>query len=125
MESNAKINTLGFTPRAEFLTSLDDKLSHLSEICPYDAALAVTIVKKPVQYEFSIVMHFVGGRMSAECYGANLEKITEKGLDKFYDRICQWHTKRFEEDERPDTFVAKVNQTTPSPRVLIVDDDPM
>lgn len=117
MESNLFVKHSGFDPGKEYLDDLYERLSRFSELCPYDSALNVMVEKKDAQFAFHITLHFVGGCMESESYGLSLEKVTKKGLDKLYDQICAWHTRRFEEDE-----------TVPSanaPRVLIVDDDPL
>jgi CheY-like chemotaxis protein/ribosome-associated translation inhibitor RaiA len=126
MESNTNIKTAGFTLEPALKASLDHRLFRLSDICPYDSSLNVTIEKKAVQYEFSIVLHFVGGRMEVESHGTDLEKATNKALDKLYERICQWHTERFETPEsEPVAVAAPRPPETGGPSVLIVDDDPL
>ena len=122
MDPNIKF--IGFAPKPEFIASLQDKLYHLSDICPYDSSLNVTIVKKTIQFEFSIVLHFVGGRMEADSFGTNLDRVKAKALDKLYDRICQWHTERFN-SEASSALAARPQpgSTERAPSVLIVDDD--
>lgn len=123
MGPNINIKTIGFEPELNFISSLHERLERLGDICPYDSNLNVTILKKTIQYEFSIVLYFAGGRMDAERYGTNLEKVTIRALDKLYGRICQWHTKRFDSDT--DSLTSQADRAGSRPTVLIVDDDPL
>jgi CheY-like chemotaxis protein len=117
------IKIRGFDPEPQFIASLHERLERISELCPYDSSLILTIAKMTVQYEFSIVLHFVGGRMDAESLGPSLDKVTIKTFDKLYARICQWHTERFDSESHSPTSQAASRGSKPT--VLIVDDDPI
>lgn len=116
MEPN--ITTVGFAPTKAFLRQLQDKLFRFTDILPYDSSIAVRIEKRTEKYEFSVAIHFVGGKMEATSHGQSLKKATMHALDTIYKQVCRWHTERFKGEPR----LEQPKQRTPT--VLIIDDDP-